>query len=822
VNIFQLLRALSFQYFLREWQKTAITLVGIILGVMIYSSIRLVMSNAIASFNKTAELVSGKNEIILEGNSGDIPETIIPELLKAGVNVAPQSIRYIKRYSNDNSTNIKQEMVQLIGVDLFSKQNYFGDELKINSDQSLSLLQFKADSFSGIFSNNDFTEITAEAGDRIIKINNIGDFKAEKLLQAFQGLTIIIDISQFQEIFREFGTVNRLGVECPKLSKSDCIQKLTKILPAGIVPSASSKHAEYATKLTEAFRLNLHFLACISVFVSAFLIYNMTSYSTLKRSGEFKLLNALGASARQLRQLMLIENLLLTAVGLVIGLIFGYLLSIKLMQAVAGTISNLYLPLEVTTVRLNYEVVIETIILALGATYLAAVLATKELKIISFKKQLILTLVLLISSYFAANRNFLNINILFGFISPTLVLFGTLLLLPIVLDAILRALRAIYYQPGIILALDHLQTTFSRNVISIGALMVSTGMFLGLSIMITSFRSTVQEWISHITAADIYISASTAGPGDRNNFIPEQVINELRTDPQIKDLELVSTKRVRFQDREIKVSGVNFNSITSTGRLNFIDREPTSLTSSDLIVSEAFSEKFNLKTGDLVNIDSASGSIQRTIKGVFYDYSSDQGVVYLDWEEFKRLFPAARPEALSLYINSESSRFVDSLQKKFEKYSLIIQDRKALRDRVLMIFDDTFRITYVLQTISLLISALTLLNTLFMLRLEREREFGVLRAIGANSKIILNAVLTEALLIGSVGAMMGTVLGVLLSLLLVFKINIFFFGWSVRYAFPISLYFQSIFTLILLTVVIGYLSGRRFSKSINPLILRYE
>ncbi len=61
--------------------------------------------------------------------------------------------------------------------------------------------------------------------------------------------------------------------------------------------------------------------------------------------------------------------------------------------------------------------------------------------------------------------------------------------------------------------------------------------------------------------------------------------------------------------------------------------------------------------------------------------------------------------------------------------------------------------------IVVVVSAITLLNTLMLSVLDRRREIGVLRAIGSTRRFTRNAILAEAAGIGIVGGVLGLILG---------------------------------------------------------------
>ena len=181
-------------------------------------------------------------------------------------------------------------------------------------------------------------------------------------------------------------------------------------------------------------------------------------------------------------------------------------------------------------------------------------------------------------------------------------------------------------------------------------------------------------------------------------------------------------------------------------------------------------------------------------------------------------------QGITLYLNApdESAAFAKQLESELISYQLKIRNNIGLREEVLRIFDETFRITYALQAIALLVSAATLLNTLSMLALERTREFAVLRALGASRTNVVSLVLSESLVLSLIGFIGGVVLGVILSVILVYVVNVHFFGWSIAFHLPASPFLYGGVALVVLSSAIGGFHGRRMLLALKGEILRYE
>jgi ABC-type antimicrobial peptide transport system permease subunit len=78
-------------------------------------------------------------------------------------------------------------------------------------------------------------------------------------------------------------------------------------------------------------------------------------------------------------------------------------------------------------------------------------------------------------------------------------------------------------------------------------------------------------------------------------------------------------------------------------------------------------------------------------------------------------------------------------------------------DQMLSLSRQSYFVTYLLIY---LVAAVGILNTQRMSALERRREFGVLMAIGMRPRRMFRMILTESMVMGTVGGILGTILGV--------------------------------------------------------------
>ncbi|MFA6908783.1 MAG: FtsX-like permease family protein [Patescibacteria group bacterium] len=152
-----------------------------------------------------------------------------------------------------------------------------------------------------------------------------------------------------------------------------------------------------------------------------------------------------------------------------------------------------------------------------------------------------------------------------------------------------------------------------------------------------------------------------------------------------------------------------------------------------------------------------------------------------------------------------------------------IADTVGQIDKIFLIFQ---AIVGAFGAIAMFVAAMGALNTLTVSLLERTREIGLMKSLGSTSGDIYRLFLTEAVLIGLTGGLVGIGLGIglaeLVNAALVFlakrvggePVDIFYY--------PLIFLAAVVFIVFMVSVVTGIYPARRAAK-INPLdALRYE
>jgi putative ABC transport system permease protein len=847
-----LLSTISIPYYSKEKLTFITALLGILLGIALYSSVRLANESAIESFHRSVTRISGPDTIRLEKTSAKIPEAAYLDLLSMPEieTSSPMSSRFVPMIESGAPVG----KIQINGIDIFSGISSVLKDNKIPRETILSLLSLP---YSAILLTD-----TQETPDHLTSLTILADGMPVDLdITAViqnpesgihtQGNSLIVDISVFQEMFDEYGVVDAFIITPSDRSDSTSLaEHLRGHFGDTFRIQTGSSLSEGAKEMSAAFRLNLLFLSGIAVLLAVLLIYNLSSFHILKRRKDLGILLSLGATPGTLFTLLMLEAASIGITSAVPGILLGYLFSYVSIDLVSKTFSTLYYPVENTTMSISPSLVLECIAIGLTASLAGALLPALEAFRIPVKDTFgyqsyeqkfyalipgltIASLSCLLCAFILSRFDLLDYSIYFGFIVPILLLFGSILLCPAFILICLKGTRRISEKMHILpilLASDHISQTLRRYSIALASIVVAISMGLGLSIMTGSFRSSVETWITKVTQADLYISSAIDLQSTSDTSLPEELVSFLASNPSVRKIDWVMSEAVTIDAKTVKVLGNRFDILENNPRLFLINSDPHVHTSSELFtndsafISESLAIRHGLIPGAHITVPGIHTEVKVLVRGIFKDFSTEQGVLIISDKNFRELFLHTKKEAVSAYLSDGASTdmLIHEINAAFPGHFFKIRNNQELRSEVLAIFDQTFLITRGIRGMIAVLALFILAMCIRMLLLERKREFSILHAIGANRKIIAYSVISESMLIGTFSIIAGLFFGIILSLYLVYNINTHFFGWTLEYA----LHWSELMYATGITVACAFLAGilplSSSALSFKPGDLRYE
>lgn len=177
-------------------------------------------------------------------------------------------------------------------------------------------------------------------------------------------------------------------------------------------------------------------------------------------------------------------------------------------------------------------------------------------------------------------------------------------------------------------------------------------------------------------------------------------------------------------------------------------------------------------------------------------------------------------------VRVSTNEFLESVEAELIEEGYRVTALSKTVEQASQIFQGIQATLAVFGGIALVVSAIGMFNTMTVTLLERTKEIGIMRTIGASPKDIKWLFVSESIIVGFLGGLSGIVMGVLFGATINILLNFVasqFGGQSVQlFSFPLAF----LTFIALFSAAVGYLTGifpARRAASLNPLdAIRYE
>ena len=789
---------------------------GVAIGVAMMVSIDLANGSARRAFALSTDAITGKATHRVAGGPTGLDEAVYRDIrVAAGFSpAAPVVEGYV------GVPELSGQPLRLVGIDPFAEppfRDYFAPAAGGANGGSLdasALTTFLTEPNSLIISADAAAEAGIALGDtltvnvagREIAARVVGLLRpADDVSRRALGGIVFTDIASAQEMLDLRGRLSHIDLIA---ADEAALAPIAALLPPGASLETAAARQNAVQQMTAAFEFNLSALSLLALVVGMFLIYNTVTFSVIQRRPLFAVLRMLGATGGQLFALILGEAVLLALLGSLLGLGLGVLLGRGVVGLITQTINDFWFAVNVQGVSVPVTSLVRGLAVGVGAALLAAIVPAIEAArtapqstlrrstLESRIRRLLPWLVVAWAALTLAGAALLWLRgggLFTAFAGLFAVLIAAALLAPPLTDVFMRLVAPL---TGRLLgALGRLAPrdiirSLSRTSIAVAALMTAVSVIVGVSIMVGSFRGTVIEWLDQTLQADIYVSPPNVTANRVIGALAADAVATARTWPGVARAVSSHTVQVQLPQFGRLVQLVAVDGDVSNGNRPYAwvrpdlgdDPWPALMAGEGVIISEALALKENLPTPPPdITLPTAGGPRDFPVLAVFYDYSSDQGSVFIGDATYRTLWDDARVSAVGLFV--EPGQPVDevtaALAARFAGRSdVLVQSNEALRRGSLEIFDRTFAITSALRLLAIIVAFIGVLSALLSLQLERARELGTLRATGMTRRQLWGLTLLETGLMGATAGLMALPVGYALAWILVYVINVRSFGWT--------------------------------------------
>ena len=645
--------------------------------------------------------------------------------------------------------------------------------------------------------------------------------------QTFKSL-LLTDIATAQSVLGMKGQLSAIRIEFSSSDEADSHQEM---LPDSTWLESDSNAQKSRLSLTESFQTNLTALGLLALLVAVFLVFNTMKFLVMRRRRMIGILRALGVTQREFISCVLLEVVLIGIIASVIGFVFGVQLSKLLLVLVERSIDSLYFPIHARGTVVSPTAVLTAVSLGLIATIAATIPALRETSQVAPS-------LLTGQTYTHVRMPYQNKLLIFGFVvsfvigiavlrmNPRSLMLGFagifsivvayMFLVPMLCIGIGRMMQTIskkFYGVRGILACRSFSVVPGQASIAVSTLCLAISATVGVGVMIGSFRNAVQIWLDDRLVGDVYITSSQRFGAT----LKPQDIEDIRQLPGVSSVGTARWSWLRSTDGKSRVFAVNYGEKAFQGyqfKNAAADELWNPFRSGSVIVSEPYAWQQNVKPGDVLNFQHNGRTLEFPVAGIYYDYSSDQGIVTMHRNAYMQHFEDESISSAAVFMNPQADivEISDQIERLIASPGVTVWRNRELYDASLEVFDQTFAVTGVLRGLAIIVAMIAVISVLSMMQIERAKELAVQLAMGFSPREIWQSACYETGMMGFISGLLALPIGVVLAWLLIWVINQRSFGWTMQLQIDATTMIEAVVLSTIAALLAGLLPAWRLAN----------
>jgi putative ABC transport system permease protein len=354
-----------------------------------------------------------------------------------------------------------------------------------------------------------------------------------------------------------------------------------------------------------------------------------------------------------------------------------------------------------------------------------------------------------------------------GILAGVFLLVGIVLLIPAVLDHLLRfAYRKLASRMQVEVRLAHQQIPrrHARSVLTVGVLFVAASTGIGISNSLLDNIQDVEVWYRRAIVGDFFVRAmmpdmATGLSAD----LPEGLGTEISAAPGVTGVDTVRFVRATAAGQSVVVIVREF---TSDAQVYFDlksgdpGRVRSQLLAGEVVIGTVLAQKTGLKLGDQISIDTRKGLQPFCIAGLANEYLVGGLAVHMDRQAARQWLEVDGVDGYIIRANPANLAGAQAaLQNICDKHGVLLHsfaDISRFIDEMMVEINACLGGILVLGFV---VAAFGVVNTLTMNVLEQTREIGLLRVIAMTRRQVRKTILSQATILGVAGLGAGTVAG---------------------------------------------------------------
>lgn len=852
--------SLAARYLLGRKLRSFLTTLAIVMGVMVIFGMGILLPTFQGAFEQSVLSLSGQVDVTVTHKTGEAFSASVLNRVKniEGISAISGSLsRQMSLPPNFYGRDSTITGLTLTGIDPVAAPTV--------RDYTLKEGRFltRGDTTAAVITSSLANALGLKVGDTLripttegaAKLSIVG-LRASHI--SFGNEEVLITLTEAQKLLDANGLVNvieaNLATKDPA-QREAIVGQIQGQLGKNYTLNAVTNESTIMGALQVA-EVAFNLLGYLTLFMGGFIIFNTFRTIVAERRHDIGMLRAIGANRRTIVGLILTEGLVQGVVGTAVGLLAGYLLGaglIVLMSPVMVQFLNVHISAPVVEAGL----VIVSIVLGVGVTLFAGLLPAlnaSRVTPIEVLRPAVGETAQRVSRIATIVGAVMIVVALLGLVAGNFALValgGLLFLVGLVLVApalvkpfanLLSLLVALAFaREGTgELAQGNVTRQPSRSAITASATMIGLAIIVGAGGLMYSVTGSIVGLFQKSMNSDYLLIPPTVALWQGDVGATQSLGNKIRSVPGVGTVSTlryaqsnIPTSGARGTGEvQLSVLGIDPSTFTEVSGMDFQKGDPqqayAALGSGDrtIIVNGILAAQAGgLNVGDSVMLSTPQGEKDYRIVAVGGDVLSMKiNTAYISQANMRTDFNKSEDifYQVNLAQGADAAAVDERLKTIVADYPQfrLVQTSEYLAEFTQQ-YDAIFVGMYILLGVLSLPSLIAILNTLAIGVIERTREIGMLRAIGAARGQVRRMIIAEALLLAAIGTAFGLLAGLYLGYVMVQGLSASGI-YKMQYSFPLVALLAATAAGLIFGVLASLVPARQASKMGIIQALRYE
>ncbi|HVW29768.1 MAG TPA: FtsX-like permease family protein [Polyangiaceae bacterium] len=832
--MFALLNEISFRHWRRSPLRSLLVILGVSLGVALYISTEAASRSMLDAFNELVGRVAARANLIVVDAGGGVSSELV-----ASVAEVPGVAHAAANLELTTQAPAYKESLLVLGVDFLGDLHFLpfdvneGDQRVIEDplafvNDPYAILIAKRFAVRHHLTKGSTVELLTSEGPKQFHVRGVVEDSGPAA--SFGGQVIVMFLDAAQVSFARGTSVDRIDVAtAPDAKVEDVRRRLAEKLGPGVSVESPDRLGTHLRELVMPLSAGLALTEFVALLVGIFLVYNAVGIAVVQRAREIGLLRALGVTRGRTVRLLCAEAAALALPAVVIGLAIARSLARLATKQTLGAVNRLFLSVATTEPKLTLDLVLRGcaagLVMALVAAWWparrgastdpAVVLRGSsgvERSRLPFAPLLAAGVALLAASKlgslgtsFAAGATSLTCSVLgAAFATPALVVS--------IRHVLVRPVEGLLGIPGR-LGLDYVERTLGRSTVNVLALMVAVSMSVCVGGWLTSFQRSVSDWFEQLSPAELTVTAGSA-VADRSHLpLSAAAMDRIAKVPGVAAIQPLRGMQQQLGGHPFTLIGTDTTTFLAQAAKRgknwpLVEGDPVGPTelrdSPKILLAEAAAHRLHLRVGDHVTFHARQQDLTFEVRGIVVDYTTANGSGYVDRRFLLDYWGDDSADAVSVFLTAgaQGDAVADGIRGALGAGIFATRNDDVQRGMGDML-TEAFSYARSVEWVTLLVALMGVTGTMIAAVLDRRREIGALRAIGATRRQVATSIVVEAGFLGFCAVVAGVALGVLQATLFLHTLLANGTGWHISLVFP----WVSTARIALLAILTSMLAG---------------